>query len=89
MAQKFFSALGLARKVLGLGVLGLKYNVLGLKMVVSDHSNCPDIKYHNYSTLGRISGLNKSLKIHKSAVVRFARNSILVAQYRNLNRLSH
>ena len=27
-----------ARKPLGLGVLGLKYNVLGLKMVVSDQS---------------------------------------------------
>ena len=35
-----FSVLGLARKVLGLGVLGLKYNALGLKLVVSDQSNC-------------------------------------------------
>ena len=37
--EKFF-VLGLARKVLGLGVLGLKYHVLGLKLVVSDQSNC-------------------------------------------------
>ena len=31
--------MGFARKVLGLGVPGLKYYVLGLKMVVSDQSN--------------------------------------------------
>ena len=30
---------GLTRKVLGFGVLGLKYHVLGMKMVVSDQSN--------------------------------------------------
>ena len=34
-----FCNIGVARKVLGLGVLGLKYHVLGLKMVVSDQSN--------------------------------------------------
>ena len=39
-ARKKISVLGLARKVLGLGVLGLKYHVLGLKLVVSDQSNC-------------------------------------------------
>ena len=39
-ARKFFSVPGLARKVLWLGVLGLKYHVLGLKLVVSDQSNC-------------------------------------------------
>ena len=38
-SAKNFSVMGLARKVLGLGVLGLKYHVLGLKMVVSDQSN--------------------------------------------------
>ena len=37
--RKKFSAIGLFRKVLGLGVLGLKYHVLGSKMVVSDQSN--------------------------------------------------
>ena len=37
--QKFFCS-GVGQKVLGLGVLGLKYHVLGLKFVVSDHSNC-------------------------------------------------
>ena len=35
-----FSVLGLAGKVPGLGVLGLKYHVLGLQLVVSDQSNC-------------------------------------------------
>ena len=35
---KIFCYIGLAREVLGLGVLGLKYRVLGLKMVVSDKS---------------------------------------------------
>ena len=30
-AQKFFSVLGLDRKFLELGVLGLKYHVLGIK----------------------------------------------------------
>ena len=37
--RKKFSVVGLARKVLGLGVLGLKYHVLGLKIVVSDQSS--------------------------------------------------
>ena len=37
--MSFFLFRGLARKVLGLGVLGLKYHVLGMKMVVSDQSN--------------------------------------------------
>ena len=37
-ARNFFD-LGLAGKVLGLGVLGLKYHALGLKLVVSDQSN--------------------------------------------------
>ena len=32
--------LGMAINVLGLGVLGLKYHVLWLKLVVSDQSNC-------------------------------------------------
>ena len=36
--DKFF-CLGVDQKVLGLGVLGLKYHVLGLKLVVSDQSN--------------------------------------------------
>ena len=38
-SAKNFSVMGLVRKVLGLGVLGLKYHVLGLKMVDSDQSN--------------------------------------------------
>ena len=39
--RKNISVLGFVRKVMGLGVPGLKYHVLGLKMVVSEQSNCP------------------------------------------------
>ena len=39
-SAKNFSVLGLAKKVLGMGVLGLKSYVLGLILVVSDQSNC-------------------------------------------------
>ena len=37
----------------------------------------------------RIYRIKHTIKYHKSAVARFARNNILVAQYRNLIRLNH
>ena len=58
-SAKFFSVLGLARKV-----LGLKYHVLGMKMVVSDQSNWSQMNFllhvdiEWYITLGRTRGLN-------------------------------
>ena len=42
--ERFFVQ-GLARKVLGLGVLGLEYRVLRLKMMFTDHSNCSQLKF--------------------------------------------
>ena len=37
----------------------------------------------------RQSDQKKNIESHKSAVACFAHNNILVAQYRNLNRLNH